>query len=160
MTPQGAPPAKFGHDEWVSQVDARRAGPGGPVQRLLDRWNKLPLSWRLVGLLLIGVAIPLFIHNDYYLRVIGTVWLFVALAVGLNVVIGYAGLLDLGFIAFYGLGAYVYALLSSGKFNQHWPSWAALLVVGLVSIAFGLLLGSPSLRLSGDYLAIVTLGFG
>jgi len=63
------------------------------------------------------------------------------------------------FIAFYGLGAYIYALLSSGKFDQHWPSWAALLVVGLVSIAFGLLLGSPSLRLSGDYLAIVNARF-
>lgn len=160
MTPTEAPPAKFGHDEWVSQVDKRRAGPGGPIRRLLDRWNGLPLSWRFVALLVVGAALPLFIHNDYYLRVIGTVWLFVALAVGLNVVVGYAGLLDLGFIAFYGLGAYIYALLSSSQFNQHWPSWAALLGVGLVSIAFGLLLGSPSLRLSGDYLAIVTLGFG
>src|SRR5439155_11425234 len=82
------------------------------------------------------------------------------LALGLNVVVGYAGLLDLGYVAFYGLGAYSYALLSSPKFNVHWPSWASLIFIAGLSIAFGLLLGSPSLRLLGDYLAIVTLGFG
>ena len=64
MTPPEAPPAKFGHDEWVSQVDKRRAGPGGPVRRLLDRWNEIPLSWRLVGLLVVGAAIPLVSRVD------------------------------------------------------------------------------------------------
>jgi ABC-type branched-subunit amino acid transport system permease subunit len=153
-------PVKFGHDEWVAQVDTRRAGPSGWAGRLLARWNTLPLSGRFLALLVAGALIPLITHSDYYIRVAGTVWLFATLAVGLNVVIGYAGLLDLGYVAFYGLGAYVYALLSSGKFNMHWPSWAALLFVGGLSVLFGLLLGSPSLRLSGDYLAIVTLGFG
>jgi len=151
---------KFGRDEWVAQVDARRAGPSGPAGRLLARWNALPIRWRFLGLLAVGATIPLLTHNDYYLRVAGTVWLFATLAVGLNVVIGYAGLLDLGFVAFYGLGAYAYALLSSGQFGIHWPSWAALLFVGGLSVLFGLALGSPSLRLLGDYLAIVTLGFG
>jgi branched-chain amino acid transport system permease protein len=151
---------KFGHDEWVAKVDSRRAGPSGWAGRLLARWNALPVSWRCLGLLCVGALIPLITHNDYYVRVAGTVWLFAALAIGLNVVVGYAGLLDLGFVAFYGLGAYAYALMSSGKFNLHWPSWAALLFVGALGVAFGLLLGSPSLRLSGDYLAIVTLGFG
>jgi branched-chain amino acid transport system permease protein len=160
MEPVNPAPAKFGHDEWVAQVDKRRAGPSGLGGRLLERWNALPISWRFVGLLAIGALIPVFVHNDYYLRVLGTLWLFGALAVGLNVVVGYAGLLDLGFVAFYGLGAYIYGLLSSGQFHQHWPSWAALLAVGVLSVLAGLLLGSPSLRLSGDYLAIVTLGFG
>lgn len=160
MNPPEALPDKFGRDEWVAQVDARRAGPTGLTGRLLARWNALPIRWRFAGLLAVGATIPLLTHNDYYIRVVGTVWLFATLAVGLNVVVGYAGLLDLGFVAFYGLGAYAYALLSSGKFDVHWPSWAALLFVGGLSVLFGLLLGSPSLRLLGDYLAIVTLGFG
>jgi len=160
VAPLETPPVKFGHDEWVVQVEARRAGPAGLRGRLLARWNTLAVGWRFLALLAIGALIPLVTHNDYYLRVAGTVWLFAALAIGLNVVVGYAGLLDLGFVAFYGLGAYAYALLASGQFGLHWPSWAALLFVGGVSVLFGLLLGSPSLRLSGDYLAIVTLGFG
>jgi branched-chain amino acid transport system permease protein len=160
VKPPEALPGKFGRDEWVAQVGARRAGPTGLAGRLLARWNALPIRWRFLGLLAVGASIPLLTHNDYYLRVAGTVWLFATLAVGLNVVIGYAGLLDLGFVAFYGLGAYAYALLSSGQFGIHWPSWAALLLVGGLSVLFGLALGSPSLRLLGDYLAIVTLGFG
>jgi len=159
VNPPEALPEKFGTDEWVAQVDARRAG-GGWIGKLGARWGALPISWRFLGLLLVGAIIPLLIHSDYVLRVIGTAWLFATLAVGLNVVVGYAGLLDLGFIAFYGLGAYTYALLSSGHFNVHLPSWLALLIVAGVGMAFGLLLGSPSLRLLGDYLAIVTLGFG
>ncbi len=160
MNPPENGPTKFGHDEWVAQIDTRRAGPSGLAGRLITGWIALPIGWRFLALLAAGVLIPLLTRNDYYLRVVGTVWLFATLAVGLNVVIGYAGLLDLGFVAFYGLGAYAFALLSSGKFGVHWPSWAALLFIGGLSILFGLLLGSPSLRLSGDYLAIVTLGFG
>jgi ABC-type branched-subunit amino acid transport system permease subunit len=155
-----APADKLGHDEWVAQVNSRRVEPTGLTRQLLARWGALPISWRFLGLLAMGAVIPLLTHNDYYIRVAGTVWLFAALAVGLNVVVGYAGLLDLGFVAFYGLGAYAYALLSSGKFNIHWPSWVTLLFIGGLGLAFGLLLGSPSLRLLGDYLAIVTLGFG
>ena len=160
MNPPEALPDKFGRDEWVAQADARRAAQTGLTGRLRGGWNALPLSWRFIALLAAGAVIPLLTHNDYYIRVAGTVWLFATLAVGLNVVVGYAGLLDLGYIAFYGLGAYTYALLSSGQFNVHLPSWLALLVVAGVSISFGLILGSPSLRLLGDYLAIVTLGFG
>lgn len=151
---------QFGRDEWVAQVEQRRAAPTGWVGRLLARWNALPLGWRFLGVLAAFAVVPLLTSSDYLIRVAGTVCLFAALALGLNVVVGFAGLLDLGFVAFYGLGAYAYALLSSGKFNNHWPSWASLLFIGLLSLAFGVLLGLPSLRLLGDYLAIVTLGFG
>jgi branched-chain amino acid transport system permease protein len=82
------------------------------------------------------------------------------IALGLNVVVGYAGLLDLGFVAFYGVGAYAYAYLSSDFSGLHLPTWLSLPLVTLVSALFGLLLGLPSLRLLGDYLAIVSLGFG
>jgi branched-chain amino acid transport system permease protein len=75
-------------------------------------------------------------------------------------VVGFAGLLDLGYIAFYAVGAYVYALLASPHFNIHWPFWAILPIGAAVAALFGVLLGAPTLKLRGDYLAIVTLGFG
>jgi branched-chain amino acid transport system permease protein len=82
------------------------------------------------------------------------------LALGLNIVVGWAGLLDLGYIAFYGFGAYTYALLASDQIDVHLPSWLAILAVIVASALLGLLLGLPSRRLIGDYLAIVTLFFG
>src|SRR6185369_15811354 len=82
------------------------------------------------------------------------------LSLGLNIVVGFAGLLDLGYIAFYAVGAYVYALLASPHFNIHWPWWAILPIGAAVACFFGVILGTPTLKLRGDYLAIVTLGFG
>jgi len=85
---------------------------------------------------------------------------FVLLAVGLNVVVGLAGLLDLGYAAFFAIGAYTYAYGASPFLNLHIPFWIMLIVGAAVAAAFGILLGAPTLRLRGDYLAIVTLGFG
>ena len=82
------------------------------------------------------------------------------LALGLNIVVGFAGLLDLGYIAFFAVGAYVYALLASPHFDVHLPLWVLLPLGATVAAFFGVLLGAPTLRLRGDYLAIVTLGFG
>ena len=104
----------------------------------------------------------------FALTSIGTAWvritnlaiLYVFLALGLNIVVGFAGLLDLGYIAFYGVGAYVYALLASPQFDLHLPFWAILPLGALLACVFGVLLGTPTLKLRGDYLAIVTLGFG
>jgi branched-chain amino acid transport system permease protein len=84
----------------------------------------------------------------------------VLLSLGLNIVVGFAGLLDLGYIAFYAVGAYVYALLASPHFNVHLPWWVILPIGAAVACFFGVLLGTPTLKLRGDYLAIVTLGFG
>ncbi|MEW6323766.1 MAG: branched-chain amino acid ABC transporter permease [Nitrospirota bacterium] len=105
-----------------------------------------------LALLLIG---PLFLNN-YNLDVLTLAGIYIVLALGLNIVVGLAGLLDLGYIAFYAIGAYCYALLST-----HWgvPFWAGLPLGGLAAAAFGVLLGTVTLRLRGDYLAIVTLGF-
>jgi branched-chain amino acid transport system permease protein len=99
---------------------------------------------------------------------IGTAWvritnlavLYILLSLGLNIVVGFAGLLDLGYIAFYAVGAYVYALLASPHFGLHLPFWVILPIGALVACMFGVLLGTPTLKLRGDYLAIVTLGFG
>jgi branched-chain amino acid transport system permease protein len=95
-----------------------------------------------------------------WVRITDVALLFVMLALGLNIVVGYAGLLDLGYIAFFAVGAYTYALLASPQFDLHW-SFVALLPLGaIVAAFFGVMLGTPTLRLRGDYLAIVTLGFG
>ena len=116
-------------------------------------------------MLLIAAAL---IVLPFVLAAVGTAWvritnlamLFIVLSLGLNIVVGFAGLLDLGYIAFYAVGAYAYALLSSPHFGLHWPFWATLPVGALVAALFGILLGAPTLKLRGDYLAIVTLGFG
>ena len=95
-----------------------------------------------------------------WVRIIDIALLFVMLALGLNIVVGYAGLLDLGYVAFFAVGAYVYALLASPQFDIH-TSFLLLLPLGaLITALFGVLLGAPTLKLRGDYLAIVTLGFG
>jgi branched-chain amino acid transport system permease protein len=121
------------------------------------------LKW--VGVALITVAL---IALPFVLAQAGTAWvritnlaiLFVLLSLGLNIVVGFAGLLDLGYIAFYAVGAYVYALLASPHFNLHLPWWVILPIGAAVACFFGILLGTPTLKLRGDYLAIVTLGFG
>src|SRR6266545_4501420 len=104
----------------------------------------------------------------FALAQVGTTWvritnyaiLYVLLALGLNIVVGFAGLLDLGYIAFYAVGAYTYALLASPHFNLHLPFWVILPIGAAVAALFGIVLGAPTLKLRGDYLAIVTLGFG
>jgi branched-chain amino acid transport system permease protein len=98
--------------------------------------------------------------GNAWVRVLDFAALYIMLALGLNIVVGFAGLLDLGYIAFYAVGAYLYALLASPHFGLHWPAWAILPLGAAVAGLFGVLLGAPTLRLRGDYLAIVTLGFG
>ena len=95
-----------------------------------------------------------------WVRILDFTMLYVMLALGLNIVVGFAGLLDLGYVAFYAVGAYFYAILASPQFGLHLPFWALLPMGAGVACLFGVLLGAPTLRLRGDYLAIVTLGFG
>jgi len=133
------------------------------MQQYLD-WKKHPHgAW--IGVVLVAVALILL---PFVLAGIGTAWvritnlaiLFVLLSLGLNIVVGFAGLLDLGYIAFYAVGAYTYALLASPHFDLHLPFWIILPLGAAVACFFGVLLGAPTLKLRGDYLAIVTLGFG
>ena len=121
------------------------------------------------------VALPLFVQQfgQGWVRIMATALLYVLLALGLNIIVGYAGLLDLGYVAFYAVGAYMYALLASPHLFEtfpwiramfpnglHTPIWLVVpLAAGLAACA-GILLGTPVLKLRGDYLAIVTLGFG
>jgi branched-chain amino acid transport system permease protein len=101
--------------------------------------------------------------NAYWIRVFASIGVFAVAAIGLNVVVGLAGLLDLGYVAFFGVGAYVGALLANASLTTvhiHVPFLLVVLLGGCIAAAFGLVIGAPTLRLRGDYLAIVTLGFG
>jgi branched-chain amino acid transport system permease protein len=126
--------------------------------------KRQPLAWAGVALVALALAVlPLALGaalGQTWVRVVNLALLYVMLALGLNIVVGFAGLLDLGYIAFYAVGAYAYALLSSPHFGVHLPFWITLPLGFLVAAFFGVLLGAPTLKLRGDYLAIVTLGFG
>ena len=98
--------------------------------------------------------------GNSWLRIIDFAMLYIMLALGLNIVVGFAGLLDMGYIAFYAVGAYLYALLASPHFGLHVPVWVIIPAGAALAGIAGALLGAPTLRLRGDYLAIVTLGFG
>ena len=131
-------------------------------------------------LLLIAIVLPLVeaTTGGYHLTVTYNVELYVLLAIGLNIVVGFTGLLDLGYVAFFAVGAYVYGIFASPQLydSAHWNFWLLvptsvghgvhismlimLPVAGLAAALFGVLIGIPTLRLRGDYLAIVTLGFG
>ena len=121
------------------------------------------------------LVLPLMLQSagNAWVRIADTALLYVLLALGLNIVVGYAGLLDLGFVAFYAIGAYMFGLLASPHLTETFPAIAALFPNGLhiplliviplgaaLAGTFGILLGAPTLKLRGDYLAIVTLGFG
>ncbi len=107
-------------------------------------------------LLFLAVIFP-FVFSTYQTNVMTTALMYVVLGLGLNIVVGLAGLLDLGFVAFYAVGAYAYALL---HLHYELGFWLVLPIGGLLAAIFGIILGFPVLRLRGDYLAIVTLGFG
>jgi len=110
-----------------------------------------------LGLLAILMILPLVIKSDYLVHILITVGLYVVLSLSLNLVSGFTGQLSIGHAAFYGIGAYVTALL---MLRLNMPYWATIPIAGMITAMFGLILGLPTLRLQGDYLAIVTLGFG
>ncbi len=116
------------------------------------------IGWAVFAAFL--VALPLLDPNNAHVDFLANAGTFILLALGLNVVVGFAGLLDLGYAAFFAIGSYSYAMLASPQFGVHVPFWIMLFVAAAIAAVFGILLGAPTLRLRGDYLAIVTLGFG
>ncbi|MCX7892057.1 MAG: ABC transporter ATP-binding protein [Burkholderiales bacterium] len=145
---------------------------------MLARLRKNPAA-KWLGLALVAAALavlPFAVEATAgrgWVRIIDFALLYIMLALGLNIVVGFAGLLDLGYIAFYAVGAYMWALLASPHLTANFPAFAAMFPGGLhfpiwtmiplgaaLAAVFGVLLGAPTLRLRGDYLAIVTLGFG
>ncbi|MFL5079162.1 MAG: ABC transporter permease subunit, partial [Microvirga sp.] len=117
-------------------------------------------SLAAIGLAILALAAPLLAPNDYVMGVVTRICLYALLALGLNIVVGFAGLLDLGYVAFFGIGSYIYAFLASPHFGIHLPFIVILPIIVVATAVSGILIGAPTLRLRGDYLAIVTLGFG
>jgi branched-chain amino acid transport system permease protein len=121
------------------------------------------IKWVVLGLLGAFLLVLPFLHisnSNLWIRILGYAGLYILLGLGLLIHVGYAGLLDLGFAAYFGIGAYLYALLASPFFNIHISFWLMLVIGGLAAALVGVLISIPVLRLRGDYLAIVTLGFG
>jgi ABC-type branched-subunit amino acid transport system permease subunit len=145
------------------QNDAARPG-------LVARIREFELrGWGAVGrarnfpYLLLGIALivfPLLDSDSSHVNVAADAGHWILLALGLNIVVGYAGLLDLGYAAFFAIGSYAFAILASNQFHIHISFWILLFASAFIAAIFGVLLGAPTLRLRGDYLAIVTLGFG
>jgi len=140
---------------------------------LFDRLPRSAYLWIGIVALMILPWVVGASGGNYWVRVLDFALLYIVLALGLNVVVGFAGLLDLGYIAFYALGAYSYALLASPHLPQqfetiaavfpegmHFSPWIVAVFSIILAALFGIILGFPTLQLRGDYLAIVTLGFG
>jgi branched-chain amino acid transport system permease protein len=138
----------------------------------INRQNRVVVA-TVVALALVVLPLALQSQGNAWVRIADSALLYVLLALGLNIVVGYAGLLDLGYVAFYAIGAYMFGLLASPHLTENFPWIAAIfpqglhmpLIVAIPAAAllaglFGVLLGAPTLKLRGDYLAIVTLGFG
>lgn len=140
------------------EAGRKKAEAGGVDDTLSRRLTEEPRFYipTLIAVAVFALAFP-FIFSIYQINIMVTALMYVVLGLGLNIVVGLAGLLDLGYVAFYAAGAYSYALL-----NYHFGLgfWAALPIGAVIGFIFGILLGFPVLRLRGDYLAIVTLGFG
>ncbi|HWQ24000.1 MAG TPA: branched-chain amino acid ABC transporter permease [Gaiellaceae bacterium] len=142
----------IGRDEWVARADEIIER-----HRLLGLADRVPGWARLLAFVVAVAAIPLITDDGYVNSVVFDTLVFCLLALGLNVAVGWGGLLDLGYIAFFGFGAYTYAILSSDKFGLHLTSPLVLVIVLVLGALLGFLVGLPSWRLVGDYLAIVTL---
>src|SRR5437764_10715305 len=111
-----------GQDEWVARHAERRIMRGGPLGSLEDRVRTVPWWAWLILFLAAMSLLPAFESSGYVRRVAFDTVIYMLLALGLNVVVGWGGLLDLGFVAFYGIGAYTYAILDSTKFGYHLPT--------------------------------------
>jgi len=149
--------SRIGVDSWVAESDARRSRtPAALLGRGLER---TPDSIKLLAFVGLAASVP-FWTNEGDLLIFGTfTLLYAALGLGLNVVVGLAGLLDLGYIAFAGVGGYTYAALSSPRFGLHWPAELTIPISMAAAALIGAFLGFASRRLLGDYFAIVTLFF-
>jgi branched-chain amino acid transport system permease protein len=142
---------------WAASIGTRSAEARGREGRFSQFYQRINRQFALV-LIVAAVAMPFMPFADRRLVDVATLVLtYIMLGWGLNIVVGLAGLLDLGYVAFYAVGAYSYAMLSV---NYGFSFWLALPVAGALAATFGVILGFPVLRLRGDYLAIVTLGFG
>ncbi len=160
LTPQQPPDQpRIGVDEWVASVEGKRERYSGVVGRFRRMWDALPVGGRLLVFAIPAAIFPLVTTEGNLFRYGLITLIYALLALGLNIVVGFAGLLDLGYVAFFGFGAYLYGIMASGHSGHHLQAEIAIPIVVVASALLGLLLGLTSWRLLGDYLAIVTLFF-
>jgi branched-chain amino acid transport system permease protein len=158
---------QIGVDQWVERADERIERPSGFGGRLAHLWERIPPAGKL-AFLTPAILVPFlpFVSEGNLFNYGLFILIYALLALGLNIVVGFAGLLDLGYVAFFGFGAYAYAFLSGTHSNKghaythHWDAQWSILAAVVLCAVLGLVLGSSSRRLLGDYLAIVTLFFG
>lgn len=143
-----------------------------PLHRVQDAvlgaLSHKPIRWSAISVILVAMAVYPFALGMYHTNIMITALIYVILALGLNIVVGLGGLLNLGYAAFFAVGAYTYGLLwkyvgpmfAAASINTGWLFWIALPLAGVLAVVFGILLSLPVLRLRGDYLAIITLAFG
>lgn len=143
-----------------------------PLHRVQDAvlgaLSHKPIRLTAISVLLLAMAVYPFALGMYHTNIMITALIYVILALGLNIVVGLGGLLNLGYAAFFAVGAYTYGLLwkfvgpvfTAAAINTGWLFWIALPLAGILAVIFGILLSLPVLRLRGDYLAIITLAFG
>jgi branched-chain amino acid transport system permease protein len=161
LTPAPAPDQpRIGVDEWVASVEERREQYRGVTGAVRRAWDALPPAGRLLVFLVPAAIFPFVTSGGNLFRYGLITLIYALLALGLNLVVGFSGLLDLGYIAFFGFGAYTYGFVASGYTDRHWPAELAIPLAIVVAAVIGLVVGLPSRRLVGDYLAIVTLFFG
>jgi branched-chain amino acid transport system permease protein len=156
--PSGEPEGtRIGVDSWVAEAERRRVRGRGPFGLLSRGWESSPDVVKLLLFCGAAATLPFWLNEGDLFNFGLFTLIYASLALGLNVVVGYAGLLDLGYVAFYGIGAYTYAELSSNQYGIHWPAEASIPVAMVAAALSGVILGFSARRLLGDYYAIVTL---
>jgi branched-chain amino acid transport system permease protein len=157
--PEGDGETRIGVDSWVAESEDRQGRKGGFFGPAARGWDASPDPVKLFLFIAFAATLPFWMNEgDLFAYGLFTL-LYATLGLGLNVVVGFAGLLDLGYVAYFGIGAYGYALVSSAHYGIHWPTLASLPAVTVFTALIGLGLGLTSRRLVGDYFAIVTLFF-
>jgi branched-chain amino acid transport system permease protein len=175
---QGMTAEKPGASDKVARDQQRGKGakeskPQKPVPAWRQRLDAFTGAHRslsiVITMLLVSLVLPMvillppfsgFLTQNTWVEQFNSAGVYVLLVIGLNIVVGLAGLLDLGYAAFFAIGAYSYGLVASQFSGLHIPFWPWIIVGAIIAALFGITLGAPTLRLRGDYLAIVTLGFG
>ena len=157
--PEEGQTSRIGVDSWVAEAEGRRSRT--PAALLGRAWSNSPDSLKLLGFVGLAASLPFWLvrsEGDLFNFGLFTL-LYIGLGLGLNVVVGLAGLLDLGYVAYFGIGAFAYAELSSPQYGIHWPAEATIPIAMAAAALVGIVLGFSSRRLLGDYYAIVTLFF-
>ncbi len=132
------------------------------LSNFINRINQSPTGRTLITILAIVLAglVPTILQSTYWVRVLDTAAIYAMMAMGLNIILGYTGLLNLGYAAYFAIGAYMWGILGSPQYGLHWNFWLVFFLAGLTAGVVGYLLAIPGLKLRGDYLALVTIGFG